>query len=116
MPKIKIIVTIKNEEEDTSYNVNAILQDNILKYQENNHTMVIYNYENNSLVRENEELRMDYLFDVERKTEGTIQVKELGQSIKLKIKTNKLERKNNNIEVNFNIEGKNFLYKIEELK
>ncbi len=116
MPKIKIIVTIKNEEEDTSYHVNAILQDNILKYQENNHTMVIYNYENNSLVRENKELRMDYLFDVKRKTEGTIQVKELGQSIKLKIKTNKLERKNNDIEVSFKIEDKEFLYKIEEIK
>ena len=81
---------------------------------ENNNTTVLYDYKKNSLVRKNEELRMDYLFDVNRKTEGTIEIKEIGKSIVLPIKTTKLERKNNNIEVEFEIDQKNFLYKIEE--
>ena len=114
MPKINIQITVNNEEENHTYETTAILQDEVLKYIENNNTTVLYNYKNNSLVRKNEELRMDYLFDVNRKTEGTIEIKEIGKSIVLPIKTKKLERKNNNIEVEFEIDQKNFLYKIEE--
>ena len=116
MPKLKILVTIKNEEENTSYEVDAIIQDNILKYKENNNTMVLYNYDRNILTRENEELRMDYVFDIKRKTKGTIQVKEINQKVDIDLKTNKLERKNNDIEVHFSIDDKDFLYRIEEIK
>ena len=116
MPKTKILVTIKNEEEDTSYEVPAILQDCIMKYKEPNNTTVLYDYEKNSLIRENEELRMDYLFDMHKQTEGSIEIKELGQTIKLIIKTKELESKNHNIEIKFSIENKDFLYKIEEIK
>ena len=116
MPKFSINVTIKNEEEDNTISTKAILQDSLLKYKENQETVVIYNYDKNSLVRENNDLRMDYLFDVDRNTEGCIFIKEIGQKIKVKIKTKKLVRKNNNIEIHFVVEGKDFLYKIEEIK
>ncbi len=116
MPKFSINVTIKNEEEDNTISTKAILQDSLLKYKENQETVVIYNYDKNSLVRGNNDLRMDYLFDVDRNTEGCIFIKEIGQKIKVKIKTKKLIRKNNNIEIHFVVEGKDFLYKIEEIK
>ena len=116
MPKTKILVTIKNEEEDTSYEVPAILQDCMIKYKEKNNTTVLYDYKKNKLVRENEDLRMDYLFDMHKQTEGIIKIKELGQVIKLIIETKKIERINHNIEIRFSIEKKDFLYKIEEIK
>lgn len=116
MPKTNIKVTIQNEEENNVITEKAILQDSLLKYKENKDTLVIYNYDKNSLVRENNELRMDYLFDVNRKTEGIIYIKDIGQKLVIKITTKKLIRKNNNIEIHFVIENKKFLYKVEEIK
>lgn len=115
MPKIKIKVSIRNELEDTSYEVPAIIQEENIKYKEPDETTVTYQYNNNTLLRENKELRMKYPFDLNRRTTGEIEVKELDQSMKIKIDTNKLERKKHNIEIDFSIEEKNFLYKIEEI-
>ena len=114
MPKLNIKVTVKSSEEDTNYEVPAIIQDEIIKYKEPNGTTVIYDYDKKSLFRENDELRMTYYFN--NAEEGIINVKEFNKEINIDIKTNKLERKNNNIEVEFIIENNTFLYKIEEIK
>ena len=116
MPKLNIKVTVKNEETNESYEIPAILHEDIIKYIEKNDTTVIFDYDSNSLVRENEELRMNYLFDMDRNTEGSIQIKEIGQTILVPIETNKIERKNNDIRIEFHVEGKEFLYQIEEIK
>lgn len=116
MPKIKIKVRVKNEEEDSSYETTAILHESILKYMENTETTVLFNYDKKSLSRDNEELRMDYVFDKKRKTEGIIYMKELGKKIRIPIITKKIERKNNDIEIQFEIDKKEFLYIIEEIK
>lgn len=116
MPKLKIKVTVINEEGKSNYETTAILCDNILKYKENKETTVLYNYEKNSLLRENSELRMDYVFDLKRKTEGILQIKELDHTVRVPIHTKKIERNNINIEINFEIEKKDFLYCIEEIK
>ncbi|MBP5678589.1 MAG: hypothetical protein J6X28_02015 [Bacilli bacterium] len=115
MPKIHIKVTIKNEEEDTSYETQAILQEECLKYKENQETTVQYQYDHNILIRENKELKMEYTFNLLKPTQGTIQIKELGEAVKIPIKTKRLERNNHNIEICFMIEEKEFLYRIEEI-
>lgn len=116
MPKLNINVTVNNKDEKINFNTTAIIQDDILKYKEENNTTVIYDYKKNILARENDELRMEYCFNHEEKSIGFIKIKELSKKIELVIKTNKLERKNNNIEVMFQIEDNEFLYKIEEIK
>lgn len=116
MPKLNIKVTVNNDLENIDFISKAIIQDNLLKYKEKDNTTVIYDYEKNSLFRENNELRMEYSFNSAKKTQGSIKIKELNRTVKIDIKTNKLERKNNNIEVEYIIEDKPFLYKIEEIK
>ena len=116
MPKIDIKVTIKNDLEDSSYETSAIIHDGIIAYKEKDDTKVMYSLETNSLVRENDELRMDYLFDMSKKTNGTITIKEYNKDVYVSILTKKIERKNNDIEVHFSIEDKEFLYKVEEIK
>ena len=116
MPKIKMLVTIKNDANDSIYETVAITHDDIISYKEKDGTLVIYNLDTNSLVRENDELRMDYLFDVSKETSGTIKVKEYNKDIYVPLITKKLERKNNDIEVQYNIDDKVFLYKVEEIK
>ncbi len=114
MPKINILVTIKNDLTDSAYTTTAIKQDSLLKYKEKDNTLVIYDYDKNSLVRENNELRMDYVFDMNKKTDGIITIKEFNKKLSVPIITNKLERKNNNIEIEFKVEDNLFLYKVEE--
>ena len=116
MPKKRFLITIKNEEEDTSYEVDAIHQDNKIKYKEENNTLVLYDYDKNILTRENEELRMDYHFINHEKTSGIIQVKELGKKIIIPVYTRELNKDNNNVEIKYEIETKEFLYRIEERK
>lgn len=116
MSKSIINVSIQNELEHTHYEVPAIFQDNRIKYKEPDDTIVTYDYEKNVLLRESKELRMRYQFTLSQKTSGEIEVKEFNHSMKLEIETKKIERKNQDIEISFSIDGKDFLYKIEVIK
>ena len=113
MPRLNIKVTVINDEETQEFITNAIIQDEILKYKERDNTTVIYDYKNNSLFRENNELRMDYSFNSGK---GNIFIKGLNKKLNIKIKTKKIERKINIIEIEYVIENNNFLYKVEEIK
>lgn len=115
MSKIKIKVTIKNKEVESSYETTGIIQDNELKYMEENNTKVTFNYTNNHLIRINEELRMDFIFDKNKTTQGTITIKELDKDLKVSIKTNKIEKENNNVLIEYSMEEDKFLYRIEEI-
>ncbi|MBQ6135211.1 MAG: hypothetical protein IJI60_02725 [Bacilli bacterium] len=116
MPKIKIRVSIIQEEKETKEEVNAIYQDNIFKYQEDKKTKVILDLNQNILLRENKELKMKYIFQEKEETDGIIESKELGKKIMVKIKTKKIERKENDIKITFQVEDQSFLYHIEVLK
>ncbi len=116
MPKIDIKVTINNEIDQVDYKVKAIIEEDLIKYLEPDKTVTTFNYQDNTLLRENNELRMEYHFDIKKHTEGFIIVKEIDKTIKVKVKTNKIERNNHNIKINFNVEEKDFIYEIEEIK
>lgn len=112
MSKIKIKVQIKNSNTNNEYETDAILQDEIIKYKEEDNTKVVFNYKENKLTRENNELKMIYSFNDNK---GVITVKELEREIKVEIDTKKIERKDNNIKIIFEIEDE-FIYRIEEIK
>lgn len=116
MSKESIKVTIKNSENNSSFETNAIIRDNIIKYKEDNNTIVKFNYDTNELTRENSELRMNYLFSNENPTTGTIFIKDLNKELELEIKTKRVQIKNNDIEIEFLVEENDFLYKIEVIK
>ena len=115
MSKIKIKVTIKNEQE-TSFETMAIADDEKLKYKEDETTTVIWNKKENTLYRETKEIRIRYPFDKKKKTDGTLQVKGSLLEIMLPIKTLKLERKNHNIDLKYQVDGNTIEYCVEEIK
>ena len=115
MAKKDVIITIKSQEENSSYKIKSIIEEDVIKYKEKNNTLVRFDYNKNTLVRENDEMRMDYIFRRNEKTEGTIKVKELSKTITIPIETKKLKRKNYNIEIAFKVADNEFLYKIEEV-
>lgn len=116
MSKIRVKVTIKNPETNISNEINAIIQDNILKYKEDKDTTVVFSYKDNRLIRENNELRMDYIFKEKNESKGEILVKELNKKIKIDIKTKKIVIKENNIKIIFDVEENEFIYKVEVIK
>ena len=116
MPKMNIKVSIKNEAENQNYSVPAIIKEEKIHYRENQDTKVQFDYRENTLFRENKDFKMTYRFDLKKDTTGIISMKELNKNIELVIKTKKIERNNLNIEIEFQVEGKDFLYKIEEVK
>ena len=96
MPKINIKVSISDNTNNDSYEIKSIIQDEIIKYKEKDNTLVKYDLNKNILTRENDNLRMEYVFNKGNETEGTIFIKELNNNIKILINTNKLNRINNN--------------------
>lgn len=116
MSKVRIKVEIKNSEENNLREVDAIISDSKLKYKEEENTTVVFSYLDKTLVRENNELRMDYTFDLNKETIGRIYIKELNKKLEIKIKTTKLKIENNDIEVSFIVEDNKFNYKVEVIK
>ena len=116
MSKINIKVSIKNKESDYSYETKGIILNNELKYYEENNTKVIFNYDNNHLIRINDELRMDFTFDEDKVTKGTIEVIDLNKKLEVDIKTNKIEKEDNNLLLEYSIDEDKFIYRIEVIK
>lgn len=116
MSKINVSINIKNNEETKNIKVPAIIQENVLKYKEDNDTIARFNYQNNSLFRENHELRMEYQFNIKKATTGKIYIKDLKKDILVTIKTKQLERQENAIKIVFTIENNEFIYQIEVIK
>lgn len=113
MSKIKIKAEIINNGDSTSYETQAIIQDDILKYTEDKFTKVIYNLEDHTLLRENEKIKMFYSFKTNK---GLIEVKELGKVIDIDIKVHDIKRDKNNIKVHYEIDKDEFIYKVGEIK
>ncbi len=113
MSKVNIRITIINDEENRQEEVRGILQDNTLKYKENDGTTVIYDYLKNSLSRENDELKMTYYFENNKKKTGTIFIKDIEKKIEIDIETKKIIKNKNNIEIKYKIEDNIFKYRIE---
>ena len=65
MPKINIKVSISDNTNNDSYEIKSIIQDEIIKYKEKDNTLVKYDLNKNILTRENDNLRMEYVFNKE---------------------------------------------------
>jgi len=115
MSKIRIKATIQNRDEKKTYEGNAILENNKIKYKEDNHATVIWNEKENTLFRETEEIILRYPFILNQTTKGTIELKEKKGKVEIPIHTKKLERKNHNIIIEFKVEENAMLYCIEEI-
>ena len=115
MSKINIKVTIENDDQKQQITTNAIIQDNILKYKEENNTIVKFNYLNNNLIRENNDIYMDYKFK-KGISKNKLLLKKYNKELIIDINTTKIEKTENDIEIDYIIEKDEFKYKIEVIK
>lgn len=116
MSKINIKISILNNETNNTLETLGIKDDNKIKYKEKDGTLTIIDLDNYELIRDNNELRMNYIFKENEGTTGTITIKEYNKNIDVVIKTNKVELNNNNISIEYEIENNKFIYRLEEIK
>ena len=116
MPKLTIKVSIKNKENKSDLITIATVDNNEIKYKEEDKTLVTYDYRKQILKRENKEIKMIYNFDKDKSTKGYVKIKDLDEIIALNIKTHKIEKNKNNILIHYSTEDNNFFYEIEEIK
>ena len=113
MPKIKIKSEIINNKDIQEEVINAIIDGDVLKYIEKNGTKVVFNYEDKTLIRENNKIKMNYSF---LNNKGLIEIKELGRIIDIDIKVGKITRKDHDIEIKYEIDQDEFIYRVGEVK
>lgn len=117
MSKINIHAVLKTQEKTYEYDVPAIYREDdgiiIYKEKDDQRTTTSFNYRTKDLIRENDSLKMQYHFNKDKNGRGTIFVKELGRAFDLIIKTRKILRCGQNIEIDFLVEDQPFNYKIE---
>ena len=79
MAKIKIKVSIWNEEGNTFFETTAHYQEDnrVLTYKEKDNTLVKYYYDKGILTRENEAILMEYNFINNELTTGRVLIKDL---------------------------------------
>lgn len=115
MPKIKALIRIENEEGKEELEVNAILESQILKYKDNK-AITKLNYKVPEIIRENEEYKIIYPFNKEKKTTGTILVKDINQLISVEITTKKLVINEHNVQIEYIVNNQKFIFEAEVIK
>ena len=117
MPKINIKATIKGREGSIVSEAVGTLEKGILKYTEKDKTKMTFNYNKNKLIRDTKELRMTFDFE---KEELVVKQKELNATMKIKLELFRLEKDNNNVEIEYIVDNtqdkEKLIYRIEELK
>ena len=118
MPKIKVEISLETSNIKENYQTNAYLKENIITYYEKNHnkTKTTYNYKDNLLIRNNEEIFLKYKFNLKEPTIGSLKVNKLNKVIDIPIKTKLLQTKNENVNIIFEIPENTIKYKIEVIK
>lgn len=118
MPKVKIKVTTVSNNNENSYEIPAILQEEKILYREpdKKKTHVTFDYSKDLLIRDNKEISMIYKFNSRSNTIGNVEVKDLGRIINLNIETKRYLKNNKNVEISFLVEEEEIKYKIEVLK
>ena len=110
MSKIKIKYSIKNEYDDISSETKANLKEELLSYKEEDKTKVVYDYSNRRLERTNSNIDMIYDF---KEGLATINVKNVGSTIKLKLESLEYTNDNYNLLEKYKLEDEIIEYRIE---
>lgn len=83
-----------------------------LIYFEKSTTKVKFNYQKNTLIRENNDLRLEFAFKKNSTTTGIINIKELQKNLEVDIKTIDIKQTKNSLEIKYLLEAEEYLYVI----
>lgn len=108
--KVSIISEEIKQIDDILIEIN---ENNEYRYTESNNTKVVFNLNNCSLIRKNNDLYMKYIFDEKKETLGRLKIKSLDKEIQVNIKTIEVNISDKKIEIKYQIENDIYIYEIE---
>ena len=110
MSKIKISRILNKEK----FTFNGIKSKNIIKYKDKDMLVKIDISNNISLIRENEEYKLELIFNSENESSGSYYLKKYNKKINISVNVNQLEIKENYFFINYNVEdNEQFDFKLE---
>ena len=113
MGKINLKAKLISEEENLNINISGIKTSNKIIYKENNITVTILILTNRiEMNRSCNEYKINLIFDKHKKTISKYNVFGMPKEFLLETKTNNLIIKDNEISLNYNLEGNDFKYSI----
>lgn len=115
MAKVKILVTIETPVISDKKEYFAIFrpEEQQYIYQEQDNTLTKIYLQGNEIRRENKEMSMKYIFDEQKESTGYFIIKELQKKLYLTIKTERIIRYQNNIEITYKLDNELYKYKLE---
>ena len=82
-----VSIESNGKKEEYRVTINQDTEKNLYFYKEPNKTNVIFDYKNNVLKRDNEEMNLEFKFKLKEKTINNIYIKELNNVINIEIYT-----------------------------
>ena len=117
MEKVNCLITLSNNE-NTKNDYLTVHHDPDKKtifYEEKDKTTVTYNYETNTLKRDNNDMLIEYQFILNENTTNPIYIKELKNTINIELQTVKLEKTQDKLIISYKIDDNYFTFKIEKV-
>lgn len=112
----KYNVSILNNDLNDEYKVTV--QNNVDKktlfYKEKDGTNTSFDYQNNILKRDNNEMNLEFKFIKKEKTMNYIFIKDLGKNLDVEIFTKEIENTSNKIQIIYEMNDIVFEYKLEK--
>ena len=113
MRKINLKAKLISDEENLNIETSGIKTSNKIIYKENNITVTILIQDNKiEMNRTCNEYKINFVFEKNKKTISKYNVFGMPKEFLLETKTNKLIIKENEIDLNYNLEGNNFKYSL----
>lgn len=114
MGKINLKAKLISEEENLNIEVSGIKTKNKIIYKENNITVTILILDNKiEMNRTCNEYKINMIFEKDKKTISNYQVFGMPKTFDLETQTKKLIINDNDIDINYNLEGNNFKYSLK---
>ncbi len=114
MGKVNLKASLISEEENLNVETTGIKTNNKIVYKENNITVTILILNNKiEMNRTCNEYKVNLIFEKGKKTISKYNVFGMPKEFLLETKTNKLEIIDNNIKIDYNLEGNEFSYHLE---
>ena len=114
MGKINLKASLISDEENLNTETIGIKTGNKIVYKENNITVTILIFDNKiEMNRTCNEYKINLIFEKEKTTTSKYNVFGMPKEFLLETKTNKLEIKENDIKIDYNLEGNDFSYHLE---
>lgn len=116
MQEIKVLITINNKKETVVANYNKEKKELFYIEKDIDQTVNIYNYQENSLKRDNPKMYLELTFEEHHATKNKLWIKDLNQTVELDIDTKKIITTKTKKRINYSLNGEFYQYEIEMME